>query len=185
MRRLLYLATFSGKKDGMRNYKIAFTGPESSGKTTLALQVAAKWKGLYIEEFAREYLAQKSSYVQSDLDAIAKGQQEKWNVQTPLLVADTDMTVLCIWSQYKYESISDCIRKGFLEQDFDILFLCKPDIPWEFDPLRENPENRDELFDLYHSFLLENKQKFVVVEGDEVNRSRIVDEEMRKLIAVK
>lgn len=169
----------------MRNNKIAFTGPESSGKTTLALQLAAKWKGLYIEEFARDYLAQKSSYVQSDLDAIARGQKEKWNVQTPLLVADTDMTVLCIWSQYKYGKISERIRKDFLEQDFDILFLCKPDIPWEFDPLRENPENRNELFDLYHSFLLENKQKFVVVEGDEVNRSRIVDEEMRKLIAVK
>jgi nicotinamide riboside kinase len=59
-------------------------------------------------------------------------------------------------------------------QQFDLLFLCKPDIPWEFDILRENPINRDELFDLYHSFLIENKQNFVVVEGNEQQRLSIV-----------
>ncbi|NBX79874.1 MAG: ATPase, partial [Flavobacteriales bacterium] len=53
---------------------------------------------------------------------------------------------------------------------------------WEFDPMRENPENRDELFDLYHSFLIENKQNFVVVEGNEQQRHLIVKEALSAFI---
>ncbi|MBU3659147.1 MAG: ATP-binding protein [Flavobacteriales bacterium] len=154
---------------------VAFTGPESSGKTTLAQYVSATYTGFYVEEFARVFLQHKNSYQQSDLDLIAEGQYKSWQVKHDFLVADTEMTVLCIWSLYKYQSVSARILELFKLQRFDVLFLCKPDIPWEFDPMRENPFNRDELFDLYHSFLIENKQTFVLVEGNEQQRKSIVD----------
>jgi nicotinamide riboside kinase len=44
------------------------------------------------------------------------------------------------------------------KQKFNHYFLCKPDIPWEEDPLRENSENRDELFEIYLQEL--KKQNF-------------------------
>lgn len=157
-----------------KQIKIAFTGPESSGKTTLAKIIATNFKGDYVEEFARVYLESNPTYTQRDLDVIAEGQVNLWNIETDFLVADTEMTVICIWSHYKFGNISDKIRNLFESQQFDLLFLCKPDIPWEYDVLRENPVNRDELFDLYHSFLLENKQNFVVVEGNEQQRLSIV-----------
>ncbi len=36
---------------------------------------------------------------------------------------------------------------------FDLFLLCYPDLPWEFDPLRENPDNREDLFILYKKTL--------------------------------
>jgi len=165
-----------------KQIKIAFTGPESSGKTTLAMQIAQKLKGTYVEEFARIYLENNPIYTQKDLDLIAEGQAKLWKVATDFLIADTDMTVICIWSLYKYGTISSEILNIFSQQQFDLLFLCKPDIPWEFDVLRENPENRDELFDLYHSFLLKKKQTFVVVEGSEQQRLSIVETAIATLL---
>lgn len=165
-----------------KQIKIAFTGPESSGKTTLAKIIATLFKGDYVEEFARFYLEVNPIYSQIDLDVIAEGQVNLWNIESDFLVADTEMTVMCIWSQYKFGNISDKIRKHFEAQKFDLLFLCMPDIPWEFDVLRENPVNRDELFDLYHSFLLENKQNFIVVEGNEQQRLSIVKTAIASLL---
>ena len=167
-----------------KQIKIAFTGPESSGKTTLAKRIAQKFKATYCEEFARTFLEGKTNYTQKDLDLIAKGQAKSWDVKTDFLVADTEITVICIWSHYKFGNISDKIRNLFEAQQFDLLFLCKPDIPWEFDVLRENPVNRDELFDLYHSFLLENKQNFVVVEGNEQQRLSIVEKAIATLLKI-
>ena len=39
--------------------KIAFTGPESSGKSTLSSWLSAEIKLPLIEEYAREYLTEK------------------------------------------------------------------------------------------------------------------------------
>jgi nicotinamide riboside kinase len=178
------LDLFCGTKNGKvkKQVKIAFTGPESSGKTTLAKKVASLYNGIFVEEFARTFLKGKPTYVQEDLDAIAEVQLKSWDLETEFLVADTEMTVICIWSLYKYGAISQKIKQLFNQQQFNLLFLCKPDIPWEFDPMRENPENRDELFDLYHSFLIENKQNFVVVEGNEQQRHLIVKEALSAFI---
>jgi len=66
-----------------------------------------------------------------------------------LLIADTELTVIKIWSEYKYNSCSEFILNSYENQAFDHYFLCKPDIPWEPDPLRENENERDELFQLY------------------------------------
>ena len=145
--------------------KIAFTGPESSGKTTISRAFAEMVNAIWVEEYAREYLQAKDTYLQSDLDEIARIQKEKWNVEETILVADTEMTVIKIWSEYRYNSCSEFIEKAYEEQQFDHYFLCKPDIPWEFDPLRENPDNRDELFELYHNELLGMNRSFTILEG--------------------
>ena len=39
--------------------KIVLFGPESSGKTTLATQLAAHYKTTWVPEFARDYLQKK------------------------------------------------------------------------------------------------------------------------------
>jgi nicotinamide riboside kinase len=157
--------------------KIAFTGPESSGKTTISRAFAEMVNGIWVEEYARDYLQAKDSYRQIDLDEIARTQKEKWNVEATILVADTEMTVIKIWSEYRYNSCSEFIEKAYQEQHFDHYFLCKPDIPWEYDPLRENPDNRDELFNLYQNELHRTNRSFTVLKGsidERINSCKIV-----------
>ena len=56
----------------MQTEVIVITGPESSGKTTLAVQLSAYWKSPCVAEVARSYLKDKISYQQSDLLKIAQ-----------------------------------------------------------------------------------------------------------------
>jgi len=51
---------------------LVITGPESSGKTTLATQLANYWKTPLVTEASRDYLNGKDSYQQHDLLKIAK-----------------------------------------------------------------------------------------------------------------
>jgi hypothetical protein len=45
-------------------------------------------------------------------------------------------------------------------------FLCSPeDIPWQPDPLRENPFDRDRLFAIYEQELIAYKQKYTILRG--------------------
>ena len=161
--------------------KIAFTGPESSGKTTLAKLVAETYKGIWIEEYARKYLSNKSSYDQSDLDIIAQKQIENWKVEGDFIIADTELTVIKVWSEYRFKDCSEFILEAYKNQDFDHYFLCKPDIPWEEDPLRENPDNRDELFELYLNELKALNRSFTIAEGNLDNRLKICKQEVSRL----
>ena len=78
--------------------KIAFTGPECSGKTTLAQWLSKQWDCHWSPEFARAYLSSKMNYTKTDLDEIAMGQFLS-NQQVP--VSDTEMLVMDVWSRVK------------------------------------------------------------------------------------
>lgn len=152
--------------------KIAITGPESSGKTTLCEALAQHYNVAYIPEFARSYLEQTNGkYLQANLDEIAQGQLN--SVQSSphsITICDSDFSVLEVWSHYKYGNVSDLIHEFVTKDIFDLHILCSPDIPWEADPLRENPTNRDELFELYKKSLIAHHKHFIIVSGDHTNR---------------
>jgi len=48
--------------------------------------------------------------------------------------------------------------------------LCSPDIPWEEDELRETPNSRAQLFELYKESLQQHNKNFIVVSGSPQNR---------------
>jgi hypothetical protein len=43
--------------------------------------------------------------------------------------------------------------------------LCDIDLPWQYDPLREHPDQRQYLFDLYYKELKNRNFPFDVVRG--------------------
>jgi len=146
--------------------KIIITGPESSGKTTLCKELSKHFKIPFTKEFARDYLTNlDKDYAQNDLSEIAKGQlASEHNFQ----LLDTDLITIKIWSEYKYSNcekwILDTIEKQKTEKRFYL--LCKPDIHWEADPLRENPNNRNGLFELYKKELEDLEYNYLIVKGE-------------------
>ena len=147
--------------------RIAFTGPESCGKTTIAKRFAAQVEGTCVEEFAREYLEQRNGhYDEDDLIKIAQGQIAQWNERSGILVADTEMLVLKVWSEVRYGRANPVIEAFLKTQDFEHYFLCYPDIPWEPDPLREHPEQRMELFERYKNELEKMNLPYSILKGD-------------------
>ena len=154
--------------------KIAFTGPESCGKSTMAQWCALQLNLPLSSEFARDYLQDKVDYERNDLDEITNGQLADWQSKGDHFVADTEMTVMKIWSEYRYQHVSMKILEACEMQIFDHYFLCAPDIPWESDPLRENPTNRQELFELYEAELKKMNRPFTVLKGSLKDRENVV-----------
>ncbi len=162
------------------SFKIALTGPESTGKTSLSMLVAETFDGVYVPEFSRSFLEKTNGfYEEGDLDTIAQGQYSHLvshlAAENRLIVSDTDMTVMKVWAQFKYRRVSQVIEQLYQEETFDHLFLCDTDIPWEEDPLREHPECREELFALYLELIQAKTKNFTIVKGSLEERLRQVE----------
>lgn len=152
--------------------KIAVTGPESCGKTTLALALSESLKADYVPEFAVTYLEEKqATYSQADLDEIALGQQKMiTNSQKSIIISDSDYVVLQVWSEYRFGKASDLIRNLVKQERFDLYLLCAPDIPWEAGPFRENPYDREVLLQSYETILQKEGLPYLLINGSHDNR---------------
>lgn len=149
---------------------IVLTGPESTGKTTLARQLAEHFETEWVPEFARTYIGQLDRrYTQADLLEIAKGQvaaEEAFAERSKnLLMLDTSLEVIKIWSEYRFGECHPWILEQLRQRSHNLYLLCRPDLPWAFDPQRENPEDRNLLFERYFDELTRLNVKFVEVNG--------------------
>jgi len=150
--------------------KIAITGPESTGKSMLAEQLADHYKTIWVPEYAREYINKLNlPYNKGDILTIAKKQLENENKIAKnairFLFCDTEPIVTKIWSEDKYKSCDEWILRKIEEHKYDLYLLCYIDLPWQQDPQREDPHRREYLFDLYLQELTERNLPFYVISG--------------------
>lgn len=157
--------------------KIAIVGPESTGKSSLAAQLAEALGTAWVPEYARKYLQQiDRPYLQEDLTEIARGQlalEEAWLPKAKdFLICDTNLLVIKIWSEFKYGNLLPELENLIDLGAYKLHFLTYIDLPWTFDPLRENPslEDREELFSLYKTNLEEAGVDHQVLKGGEDER---------------
>jgi nicotinamide riboside kinase len=147
---------------------IVVTGPESSGKTTLVNRLKSDYGVPIVTEFARTYLAQKADlgYDYSDLETMARCQniqESEAHKAYPLIICDTDIITIDIWA---LEVFGKSIGLPNNNVDQKYYLLCKPDIPWVADPLRENPDDRDRLFEVYEQYLKKHKLSYEVLDAE-------------------
>lgn len=154
--------------------KITVTGPESSGKSFTSEYLAKYFDGWVVPEFGREYLEQLDrEYNYQDIVNIAKAQidiEQKVTAdaikeEVDIVFFDTDLINTKIWANEKYQKCDAFILDAIANSDYDHYLLMKPDIEWEADPLRENPTDRDRLFQFYIEHFNQYKKSFTIVEG--------------------
>lgn len=137
----------------------------------MATQLAKHFKCPVVLEYAREYIDNlEKAYEESDLLAIAKGQIQKEetilkNFNQEFVFLDTDLITLKIWSKEKYDFCDKWILDTLKSRKYDLYLLCKPDIPWTYDPQRESAQDRIKLYRMYESELYLYNRKFEVVSG--------------------
>ena len=154
--------------------KLILIGPESTGKTTLSVHLAKLYNFDLIAEYSREYLSKKNnSYDYEDLKKIAiqQNQIEK-NNNSEKIIIDTDLLTIKIWSEFKYGSCDSEIEKIISSYDRNNRYylLLKDDIKWEYDPLRENKNDRSEIFLLFKKLLEKERLNFSIITGTGVSR---------------
>ncbi|QBN18965.1 DUF4301 family protein [Flavobacterium nackdongense] len=159
--------------------KIALFGPESTGKTTLAIQLAEHFETAWVPEFARDYLQKKWDTTRkicelSDMLPIAFGQtqleNESLSKAKSFLFCDTNLMVTKVFSEVYYNYCDPLLDKAARKHEYDLFFLTDIDVPWEKDDLRDKPEGRAAVFKAFKQSLIANKKPFIVLSGDKESR---------------
>jgi galactose mutarotase-like enzyme/nicotinamide riboside kinase len=155
--------------------RVSLTGPESTGKSTLAAQLAAHYGTSFAPEFAREYLADSGPhYTAEDLEEIARGQlaaeaaavAEATANGHPIVFFDSDLLVIKIWFEHSFGTCPEWILQAVARQHYDLVLLMGVDLPWQPDPLREHPHLRQHFYDLYQRELREQMSNFAEISGN-------------------
>ena len=155
--------------------KIALFGPESTGKTTLARQLAEYYKTEWVPEFARDYLQEKWDANQQictvdDMLPIAYGQTKLENesalIANKYLFCDTNLLVTKVFSEVYYDYCDPLLDQAAREHEYDLFFLTDIDVPWERDDLRDKAEGRESVFAVFKQSLIDNNKSFITLSGD-------------------
>jgi len=89
-----------------------------------------------------------------------------------LLIIDTDMYVMKVWSEFVFNTCDYFILNQIVERKYDCYLLCEPDIDWVKDELREYPdlETRTKLFHHYKDLLAHQHCNWISINGDYESR---------------
>ncbi len=160
-----------------RILKVAITGPESTGKSMLASALAEYYDTCYNPEYAREYLQSiNRQYTYDDVVHIGLKQMnselQMLQKANKVLFCDTDLLVIKTWMDFKYQKHPRWVADWIISGGYDLFILCNIDIPWEPDPLREHPEARQELFNIYYNELNNNSLNFIIASGSHHERMK-------------
>jgi NadR type nicotinamide-nucleotide adenylyltransferase len=134
--------------------RIGIIGPESTGKTTLAKELAEKYHGTYVPEYAREYVERKGTtdVTYDELCEIARHQIEGLEQQPDgLYIFDTELLITKVWFDYAFGHWPEWLDEAIKRYPIDVYVILYPDIPWVPDKARSNGADaiRLELFERY------------------------------------
>ena len=133
---------------------------------------------IWCPEYARAYLLTHGThYTHEDLLTIAKGQlqleedifQKMPSAANPVpYFIDTDMYVMKVWNEFVFQKCHKFILDQLVHRQYDAYLLCKPDIPWIKDELREYPDEavRIQLYHHYKDAMMHQPLPWVEISGD-------------------
>ena len=150
--------------------RICLSGPESTGKSTLAHDLAVHFNTVYVPEFARAWLEPKQGVCTlEDIPIIARGQLASEDAlarrANQLLFCDTDLLLTTVWSNVLFDACPEWITQLAKSRRYDLYLLLDIDVPWVDDAQRYLPDQRQEFFDRCRKILEDNRREYIVISG--------------------
>lgn len=154
--------------------RIVVTGSESTGKTTLARDLAAHFGALWIAEQSRSYAERvKRPLTAEDVSPIASeqiaaedaGLSEALKRNLRWLILDTDLVSTVVYARHYYGSCPAWIEAEARARLGDLYLVCDIDIPWAADSVRDRPQSRDTLHAEFRTTLTEFGARSCSVRG--------------------
>lgn len=154
---------------------IAVTGPESTGKSELCAALAAHYGTVFVPEQSRAYLEKLNRKWQyDDVLAIARLQQTANHaaLQTshPIVFCDTELVAIKVWLKFYALPCPKWVDDAIEADVYTHYLLMDIDLPWVSDALRENPADRQTLFNSFVTALEHYHKPYTVISGSETLR---------------
>ena len=162
--------------------RIALIGPESTGKTTLAAHLAQRCGGVWVKEYARAYVEERGGkYTHEDVEAIARQQiaELSQDYGKADVFFDTELIITKVWFLHKYGHCPAWVDEAIMAYPMDAYLLLYPDIAWEADPVRENGDIREALFEKYLSEVRRTRVPYSIVRARE--RALLLEEQPERI----
>lgn len=164
---------------GRRVTRIVVTGSESTGKTTLAADLAAHFGAQWVPEQSRSYAERVRRELKADdvapiaseqitaedaaiAEALRRG--DRW------LFLDTDLVSTVVYARHYYGSCPAWIEAEARARRGDLYLLADVDLPWQPDAVRDRPRARDQLHAEFRAALAEFRADVCLVRGADDQR---------------
>ena len=171
--------------------KVVLFGPESTGKSTLAKQLAKYYDTVFVPEYSRIYAEQQllknKKLSAEDVLPIAEGQMQLENALAPhtdtVLICDTDLLETKVYAEAYYTApCPAALDKYATENTYNLYFLTYIDIPWEPDHLRDKPHERLSMFNAFESALIAHNRPYVILKGSMNDRFKVAKHHIDELL---
>jgi HTH-type transcriptional regulator, transcriptional repressor of NAD biosynthesis genes len=167
--------------------KICFYGPESTGKSTMAIKMAALYETEFVPELAREILL-SNDFNADDIIRIGYAQTErvleKWRNANKLLFCDTDLITTQIYSNHYLHVVPDVLYELEKRVTYDLYFLFDVDVAWVADGLRDLGNKRAEMYHVFKEELIKRNAPFVEVNGNYARREERVRQHIDRMLSL-
>ncbi|MGY3054871.1 NadR type nicotinamide-nucleotide adenylyltransferase [Pedobacter sp. UYEF25] len=151
--------------------KIAIVGPESTGKSTISIQLAKHYEVDWVPEYARYYCeALTHPCTLQDEENMFFGQLALEDAvlattKKDFIICDTTFVTVKIWSDETLGETPKVVLEALPKRLYDLYLLMDIDLPWQDDPLRDFPNQREYFMEVWHKELKALNANYRVVGG--------------------
>jgi HTH-type transcriptional repressor of NAD biosynthesis genes len=170
--------------------RVCIYGPESTGKSTLARDLARHFGTVHAWEYARPLLdPQGGRCTPDDIPRIVRGQvatEEALAQQANrVMFCDTDVLTTTVWSDVLFGDTPPWIRELAETRRYDLYLVLDVDVPWVDDSQRFFNEQavRREMFGRFLAALESRRRPYRIIRGGWDERFRSACEAVDELLS--